>query len=403
MERHIASSKEWFPHLYVPWSRGRDFEAERGMGPRGVPRARRRAGRPLREPPDRGQPALLLPHDRQHVRARRVGRVDPAVDGRGAAPLDRDPRLPDGDPGPRPGGAGAGPDGAGVGGGRARAAHAGRHPRLRGPPGAGHPGVPPQHRQAHRRPGGLRGHGPGRRRREPPLPVLPGPGGRGHRHGSVVRGAGHRAPGEGLRDAGDGHPQLRRQGGVDRPGRDLRPRPPPRPGPGAVRACATGSWRRSRACRPRPRRPAPGWWPSWPAWSRSPAAWPNAERPRNLSSSTRSSSSAGIWTHEAGAAVAGFVGPDEAAVGRHDLPADGQAEAGAAAVVAVGPAAGVVEADEAVEDVLPVLEGDTRGRRPTRPAGSGGRARWRGPGGVRAARCRWRGARRSRRGCGRPG
>jgi acyl-[acyl-carrier-protein] desaturase len=25
MERHINSSKEWFPHTYVPWSRGRDF------------------------------------------------------------------------------------------------------------------------------------------------------------------------------------------------------------------------------------------------------------------------------------------------------------------------------------------------------------------------------------------
>jgi acyl-[acyl-carrier-protein] desaturase len=26
MERHIGAAKEWFPHLYVPWSRGRDFE-----------------------------------------------------------------------------------------------------------------------------------------------------------------------------------------------------------------------------------------------------------------------------------------------------------------------------------------------------------------------------------------
>ena len=25
MERHANSSKEWFPHLYVPWSRGKDF------------------------------------------------------------------------------------------------------------------------------------------------------------------------------------------------------------------------------------------------------------------------------------------------------------------------------------------------------------------------------------------
>src|SRR5690349_12399440 len=26
LERHLASSKEWFPHDLVPWSRGRDFE-----------------------------------------------------------------------------------------------------------------------------------------------------------------------------------------------------------------------------------------------------------------------------------------------------------------------------------------------------------------------------------------
>ncbi|HUR77544.1 MAG TPA: acyl-ACP desaturase [Acidimicrobiales bacterium] len=26
MERHLSASKEWFPHEYVPWSQGRDFE-----------------------------------------------------------------------------------------------------------------------------------------------------------------------------------------------------------------------------------------------------------------------------------------------------------------------------------------------------------------------------------------
>ena len=25
MERHLAASKEWFPHEFVPWSLGRDF------------------------------------------------------------------------------------------------------------------------------------------------------------------------------------------------------------------------------------------------------------------------------------------------------------------------------------------------------------------------------------------
>lgn len=37
MERHITSSKEWFPHLYVPWSRGRDFEADEEWDPEEFP------------------------------------------------------------------------------------------------------------------------------------------------------------------------------------------------------------------------------------------------------------------------------------------------------------------------------------------------------------------------------
>jgi acyl-[acyl-carrier-protein] desaturase len=28
LERHLAVAKEWFPHEYVPWSRGRDFDVE---------------------------------------------------------------------------------------------------------------------------------------------------------------------------------------------------------------------------------------------------------------------------------------------------------------------------------------------------------------------------------------
>jgi acyl-[acyl-carrier-protein] desaturase len=33
LERHLASAKEWFPHEVVPWSRGRDFDAERPWEP----------------------------------------------------------------------------------------------------------------------------------------------------------------------------------------------------------------------------------------------------------------------------------------------------------------------------------------------------------------------------------
>jgi acyl-[acyl-carrier-protein] desaturase len=37
MDRHVGSSKEWFPHLYVPWSRGRDFEPDEAWDPREFP------------------------------------------------------------------------------------------------------------------------------------------------------------------------------------------------------------------------------------------------------------------------------------------------------------------------------------------------------------------------------
>ena len=31
LNRHLATAKEWFPHEYVPWSRGRDFDGPLGM------------------------------------------------------------------------------------------------------------------------------------------------------------------------------------------------------------------------------------------------------------------------------------------------------------------------------------------------------------------------------------
>ena len=37
LERHLATSKEWFPHELVPWSRGRDFVAGRGRGDEPTP------------------------------------------------------------------------------------------------------------------------------------------------------------------------------------------------------------------------------------------------------------------------------------------------------------------------------------------------------------------------------
>ena len=55
------------------------------------------------------------------------------------------------------------------------AGQAPRRPRLPHPAGAGHPHLPPQHRQAARRSGRLRAHGPGGGRREPAPPLLPRP------------------------------------------------------------------------------------------------------------------------------------------------------------------------------------------------------------------------------------
>ncbi|MEU8516312.1 acyl-ACP desaturase [Kitasatospora sp. NPDC048722] len=33
MNRHLSSAREWFPHQYVPWSLGRDFEGPLGGEP----------------------------------------------------------------------------------------------------------------------------------------------------------------------------------------------------------------------------------------------------------------------------------------------------------------------------------------------------------------------------------
>ena len=32
-DRHMGVAKEWFPHEYVPWSRGRDFDPQRPWNP----------------------------------------------------------------------------------------------------------------------------------------------------------------------------------------------------------------------------------------------------------------------------------------------------------------------------------------------------------------------------------
>ncbi|MDQ4132525.1 MAG: acyl-ACP desaturase, partial [Actinomycetota bacterium] len=37
LDRHLTAAKEWFPHEYVPWSRGRDFEPDEEWNPEEFP------------------------------------------------------------------------------------------------------------------------------------------------------------------------------------------------------------------------------------------------------------------------------------------------------------------------------------------------------------------------------
>ena len=113
LERHLATTKEWFPHELVPWSRGRDFVAgERGVGsdPTSRPRPTRCAARSSSTSSPRTTCRTTSATIERDVRPRRrLGRVGPAVDGRGGPPLDRHPRLPDRHPRRRPGRARARP------------------------------------------------------------------------------------------------------------------------------------------------------------------------------------------------------------------------------------------------------------------------------------------------------
>ena len=95
---------------------GRDFDAGRGLGPGRGAAARGRAQRAVRQPAHRGQPAVLLPDHRPHVRPqRRMARVVAPLDCRGSPALDRAARLHDRHPVARPADARGRPHDADVG------------------------------------------------------------------------------------------------------------------------------------------------------------------------------------------------------------------------------------------------------------------------------------------------
>ena len=185
LNRHLAVAKEWFPHEYVPWSEGRDFDGvarRRGVVPEQSKLSEVARDRADRQPAHRGQPAQLPPRDRHDLRPRRrVGHLGAPVDRRGGPARHRDPRLPARHPRRRPGRAGAGPDDAH--GGRLHQRRPRRRCSRRWPTSSFQELAT---RVSHRNTGTATGDpllrpaaGAGRRRREPAHGLLPQPARRG--------------------------------------------------------------------------------------------------------------------------------------------------------------------------------------------------------------------------------
>ena len=67
LDRHLSAATDWFPHEYVPWSEGSNFDGVLGgeaWDPAQSKLSRGRPHRARRQPADRGQPAELPPRDR---------------------------------------------------------------------------------------------------------------------------------------------------------------------------------------------------------------------------------------------------------------------------------------------------------------------------------------------------
>ena len=174
LDRHLKVAQEWFPHEYIPYRLGRDFD---------------------KEPWTPDQPRLtgvaqtafeigLLTEDNLPSYHRLIhgmfGKGDGAwinwvgpLDRRGGSARDRAARLPHGHPQHRPGRARARPDDPAPAGLRPRRAGHAPRPRLRRVPGARDADLAPQHRPLLGRSGRRQDHGPDRRRREPAHGLLP--------------------------------------------------------------------------------------------------------------------------------------------------------------------------------------------------------------------------------------
>ena len=107
LERHLASSKEWFPHEYVPYSRGRDHEegetwseADADLGGATIDDAVRSALLVNLLTED-NLPYYFRSVERMFGADGAVGHLGAALDGRGRPSRDGDLRLSDGDAGDR--------------------------------------------------------------------------------------------------------------------------------------------------------------------------------------------------------------------------------------------------------------------------------------------------------------
>ncbi|WP_443613670.1 acyl-ACP desaturase [Actinomadura madurae] len=113
LNRHLSMAKEWFPHQYVPWSQGTDFDGPLGGEAWSLEQSKlsleARESLIVNLLTEDNLPRLPSRH-RHRVRPRgRLGHLGQPVDGGGEPARHRPARLPDGDPRGRPDRAGARP------------------------------------------------------------------------------------------------------------------------------------------------------------------------------------------------------------------------------------------------------------------------------------------------------